>query len=483
LALPSVSFTIGDGALGAVAVAGRTQAVIGVASKGPIATPSSFSSVKALTDAFGTGPGVEAAASAIASGASVLFIRCEQAADGTFGTLHDEGTGTSVITLGAGAGAKKPADDYDLAVEFLNDGTVGTAGVRYRVSLDGGANYGPSLALGTANSIDLDGVATLALGAGTIKAGDKTSVRTFAPTVSASTLGAALDAFALSAVQVATVHVTVPITAALGGAIDTKLTAMSAKAKPRRWIGSIRTPNDGESDAAYQTVAQGIRAGYSTKLGMVCAGACVQVSAISSRSFVRPVSFAVAAREAVVEEHIDTADVNLGALTGVSIKDANGNPLTRLHDEGANEGLDAMGYCTLRTHETLSGVYITRPRLFSEEGSDYRLLAHGRVTDLAHRTAYGNLLRRLNRAVEVDAKSGRILESEARDIEAGCNAALRAVLMSAPKASDVQTIVDRTGDILASGEVRVSIRVLPLAYLEHIVVDLSFTNPASAAAA
>jgi hypothetical protein len=161
VSIPNVSITVSDNQLGVVASGSKLQAVLGVSSKGTPNLPSNFGSVRDLVAAFGTGPLVEAAALAIQEGAQTLVVKIAQSADGTAGTVSDEGTGTSVITV-SGAG-EKPSDDLDVVVEWLSDATVGTAGAKYRYSLDGGNNWTASTALGTSNTLAIPGVVTFAL--------------------------------------------------------------------------------------------------------------------------------------------------------------------------------------------------------------------------------------------------------------------------------------------------------------------------------
>jgi hypothetical protein len=470
VAIPSVSINVSDGNLGVVASGSKVQAVLGIASKGPVNAPASFGSVRDLTAAFGTGPAVEAAALVIQQGAQALFVKVAQSADGSAGTVADLGDGTSAITVSSTG--EKPADDLDVVVEWLADGTVGTAGAKYRLSLDGGNNFGPPTALGTANTVVVPGVATFALGAGTIKNGDVTKVRVTAPTYGTTELSAALDALAGSSARYRTLHVVGASNAAVCAAIEGKLATMATKVKPRRAIVSARLPNAGESDAAYVTALQPLSDAFASGRVSIAAGAVSQISAVTGRVQRRPLAFAYAARQASVDTEIDVADVNLGSLTGCSIKDVNGNPIADYHDENVNAGLDDLRFVAARTWETVAGTYITRPRTSAAPGSDFRLLPHGLVVDEAHEIAYGALLRRLNRPVNIDKKTGRISEIDAKDIEAVVTAQLEAALMAAPKASAISVTVDRMASVLQTGEVHVTIRVVPIGYIEQFSVDL-----------
>ncbi len=96
------------------------------------------------------------------------------------------GGGTATLTPGG-----SPASDYDVRVRFGLGGTVGTSGITYQESLDGGRNYGPVEELGVATAIDvastLTGV-TVALGSGTILANQVLAFTTEGPRMTARVL-------------------------------------------------------------------------------------------------------------------------------------------------------------------------------------------------------------------------------------------------------------------------------------------------------
>jgi hypothetical protein len=476
---PSVTITELDGALGVLPPsAGALFALVGVSSIGTVDQPATYARVKDVVAAFGVGPLVEAAAHYIERyGRPVVLVRAASAVDGAYGTLDDDGvTGTSVVTTTA---ATQPLDDYEVLVRIVTGGTIGAAGITYRYSLDGGRTMSPVQALGTATTLAVAGTGvSFSLAAGTLAAGNEWSVRTSAPNWDATTIADALDALRDSAVTWELAHVVGALAATTFDAIDPKFTGMAAVGKYRAWIGSFRMPNEGESEASYLTAFSAAFGSKASVHGMVCAGAAQITSSVSGRAYRRPAVFAIAAREASVSQEINTADVNLGALPGVSVRDSIGNPLH--HDESVTPGLDDARACVLRTWDGVQGVYVNRPRLLSAEGSDYQLLPHRRVLNIAHDVLRGFFLRRLNKPVRVDATTGFILEADALEIEAGARAVLRAALLAKPKASAIQFALSRTDNLLSTKTMTGSARVVPLAYPETITLDVGFINPALA---
>jgi hypothetical protein len=473
---PSVTITELDGALGVLPPsAGRLLAVVGGASKGPVNTPATYARVRDLVADFGDGLGVEAAAAYIDRYARpVVFTRVSIAAAGTTGSVTHTGTGTSVGTIDA---ASAPLDDYEVRVSFVVGGTRGTAGATYQVSLDGGRNYGPVTALGTATAISAGGV-TLNLAAGTFVAGDEYAARSTAPQWTSTELSAALTALGNSAVHWEQAHIVGAIDPTAFDAIELKFAGMAAAGKYRSWIGSVRMPNSGESESAYSAALATAWASKASIRGALCAGACKMISGVSGRAYRRPVSFPFAVIQGGVSEEVDVADVSVGNLTGVSIRDVNGN--VDEHDESINPGLDDLRFVTLRTWDGdgLGGVYVNRPRLFSADGSDFQLVAHRRVLNLAHGALRAYFVRRLSKPVLVSQVTGYILEPEALEIEAGARQAMADVLLAKPKASGVQFTLSRVDNILSSKTLTGDARVTPLAYPEAIDLEVGFFNPA-----
>jgi hypothetical protein len=473
---PKVTITELDGALGVLPPsAGALYALVGASSSGAVATPATYARITDIESDFGVGPLVEAAAHYIEKyGRPVVLVRTGQTTVGAAGTVTFDGTGTSVATVDAGS---EPYDDYEVVVEIVTGGTRGVAGITYRYSLDGGRTWSPVIALGTATSIVIpDTDITINLAAGTLVAADEISFRTTAPKWNTTEVGAALDALQASSVFWELVHVVGDIDGAAFDAIDPKISGMAASGKFRAWIGSFRMPNAAESESAYLTAFSTAFGSKATVHGEICAGAAWMISSVDGRQYRRPASYVIAARQASVSEEVNIADVNLGSLPGISIRDDNGN--VAHHDESVNPGLDDARATVLRTWEGLQGVYVNRPRVLSADGSDFQLLAHRRVMNLAHAALRSYFIRRLNKPVRVDRATGFILETDALEIESGARAVMRAQLLAKPKASAIQFALSRTDNVLSTRTLTGTARVTPLAYPEFIELELGFLNPA-----
>ena len=474
-----------DGALAALPVGAFYPAFVGVSSTGTVDTPLSFGSKTALTTAKGYGAVVELAAAYIEQkGRPCVVVNTGSTVAASFGSIDVTGvTGTSVVTAAAGIDCN---DDYEVKVLVSTGCTVGTTGGYLQYSLDGGRTYSPPTALGTDTSFTIpnSGGVEFDFAAGTLVAGDYFTIRCNAPLFNSTELTSALTALRQSTLPVDAVVIVGELDGTTFDALTTAIAAFYAANKPVYFIASTRIPDDGESEGTYKTALDAIFTSKSSVYGAVGAGACEVTSSISGRKYRRPATFAWAPQELAADDHDNIAEVSGNALVGVSIADEYGNP--KHHDESINPGLDDSRFVTLRTWEDRAGVYCNRPRLFSPAGSDFELIPHRRVMNLARRVLRSYFTLRLSKPVAVNLTTGFILESEAREIESGANAALRAALLATPKASGggftngdfVQ--ISRTDNLISTKTMTVQGRIVPLAYLEYIDLYLGFYNPALA---
>lgn len=478
---PAVTITELDGALGILpASSGRLLALVGVASSGPIDTPATFARVRDVVSTFGSGPLVEAAAYFIKTfGRPCVIVRTGQSNPGAFpagDSVQFEGTGDSAVTVEDAS--TSPFDDLEFYFEVVSGGTVGTAGITFRWSIDGGRTLSPVTSLGTDTGFvfPASGGVQVDFAAGTLAAGDKFSFVGTAPQWNGAELTSALGSLFASSINWEICHVVGVVDGTSFDVIDPLFSGAQSSGKYRSWYGSARMPSVGESEADYLAAVSTAFGSKATLFGSLAAGAAKVTSGVSGRVFRRPVAFVVAAFEQSVSEEIDIADVNLGPLQGVAIRDQLGNPDE--HDESLYPGLDDARFVTLRTWEGFAGVYVNRPRVFSPAGSDFDLHTKRRVINIAHAVLLSYFTRRLNKPVRVHRDTGFILEQEALEIESGARAALRAALLAKPKASAAEVTLSRTDNLLSTKKLTGTARVTPLAYPEFIELDLGFVNPA-----
>lgn len=280
--------------------------------------------------------------------------------------------------------------------------------------------------------------------------------------------------------------------ASLAAVVDTQLATAFAGFKYVRFLtecptlgtiivsGSAAIPDTADTDS----IVSAAFTSFSSTHGRtgVCAGDCDLVSSVSGRQARRCASWPIAARLALVPPAEDGARVARGALTSV----------TKLYrDESATPFLDAARINTLRSYIGLSGFFVSGTlngpgvKSMAQVTSDFYRFAGGRVMDAACTIARAASLQYVQSNVRVNKSSGRIDERDAKAIEETITAKLRDGLVSTspPNATDAVCLVDRTNNILSTGQLNLKIRVTPLGYVGGVAVDIGFFNPALAAAA
>lgn len=476
--IPQNENTVLDGQLGIKAPASAALLIVGCSTTGTLLTPTPATRTEDVVAGFTSGPLVEQAAYAIERlGLRVLLVRVDDVTNGSYGALTLTGTGTSVPT--GDVATTQPLNDFEPYIKIVTGGTIGVAGITYQDSLDGGRTLSGVKSLGTATQILIaEGGIDINLGAGTLVAGDVISTRTEAPIWDAAALAAGLDvARTTNAVWTYGV-VCGKLTAADVATIDGKLAQMSTAGRQRRMMGHFRKPAVGESEATYLAAFDTAMAAASSKRLTLCAGWCETQSSISRRQYLAPPSIAAAAYVAAVGVEVEPSEIAY-PLAGVTIRDANGN--VKHHDETVNPGLDDSRALTLRTHEGRTGVYINNARLFSPVGSDYLWIPHGRVIDKAMTLVNEELVPELSKGVFVLTDgTGRISDDSAETIEGKVNGRLEREITGQREAVKCMFSLSRTDDVLRTGQIGYTTRVVPLAYVKKFKGTTALVASASA---
>lgn len=156
-------------------------------------TARQYSRIQEILDDHGYSEGVEAAAHNVERNSlPVLFIGLETATAGSVGPVDTTGvTGTASPSFSG-----TPYDDEKLQIEIVDGGTLGTAGISFRVSRDDGTSFGGTIRLGTSLTYAIPGTGiTITFGATgrTLVADDVMKATCFAPMWNAAGLSAGFD--------------------------------------------------------------------------------------------------------------------------------------------------------------------------------------------------------------------------------------------------------------------------------------------------
>ncbi len=491
--LPSVTITKSDGNTGVVRPAtSGVLAIIAPAQKGPVNTPSSFARIIDAYATYGLGSLVEYGGYFMRNaGKPVVLINPTTTTVAGIGTLVPVFATGSVTASVVASGY--PLDEYNIVVNVVNGGTVGTTGLTYTYSLDGGVTTSALNSLGTAttitptlpNSGGASSGVTFTLG-GTLATGSSWTVPTTRAAMSNADLTASLEALRVSRLPWDAVLVDGSASATTVSTVDTWLAGLEsvgifkmAYLNTRHKTSPMPT---GESEAAYATALGTLISGSSSTRVNVSADGGSGPSALTGLVTARPTSLAVATRKMSFPVGVDPAFVANGPIPGYQIADSNGNPLW--HDEAIYPGLDALRLTTLRTIAGQQGVYITNANLLSASGSDYVYDQHAAVMNAACTIAYGLLTNQLSRGVgkaAPDATTGKIyiLEKDAQAIEAVVSAAINQALKGQVNSASFQ--LSRTDDLSANSGATVNgeVQIQALAYVKNFAITAKFVKAIS----
>lgn len=482
----SVGATLLDGALGQPqgSIVGHIAVIMGPSSDGPYVQPAMFARPRDVQNNFGKGPLVSLASQVLLrTGKPVIVLRTNVTTAGGYGAIDSTGkTGTSVVTADTDA---EPYDEYEPYVKIVTGGTVGTAGITYQTSLDGGRTLSATKALGTANSITItEGNVKFDLDVGTLLAGDVFHCRTTPPTEDADDLEEARTAIEETNLYWDFVAPANCLDATAASAFNTWLESIwNSKQMHKAARICTRGPTTSETEATWQAAIAADFANFTSQRMSVSAGYCEAIEATPGKfQLRRPGGWFTTCR--ALEKRIlpwkhDLGQVDLGNLgSDIKIRDANGNPKAGLHDESLNPGLDALGVETLTHLPGEVGVFCTTPYVKAAIGSDYYLWQYVAVTNRAVDAATKRLMKRCRKYIFVDRKTGYIKPSEARDINTEVEADVRAAVGDSVSALSFATGLT---DNLLQQNARLTgdLRIVPLAYPAGADITVGMVNPAT----
>lgn len=483
-----VELTILDGGAGVVVVpASSVAVVIGTCSGGTAAQVVASRDPNALQTAVGSGPGVEAAAMLIAAGGTVLFMKAATTTPGSASAVTEVAAGTSVMTV---TGA--PYDAYLVKVVTTVAGTIGTAGIRIKISLDAGRSYGPEVALGTALTYAITGTnLVLNFAAGTRLLGGVSTFSCTEPLAAVASISACLVALELSPYSITGWGAMLIVGARTGadastiqGYLDTMVVT---KTFPRAIINARDTvlptawAGAGETDAVW---AAAVALDYSAVAAKrICAVAGFYnmpgqypIAAGGLPRYRRPGSWALAARQVTIKPQTHAGRVSDGSLAQI-IVDPTNDPTDgfNYHDELQSPSLDSARFTAFRKRKGKPGIFVVNPNLMSSFGSVFTMLPLGNVMDigcsLLHQTGEENINSDilLNTNGTIDEKTAQAIESVARGV-------LRDQMLAKSMISDFTYAIDRTNNIRTTSIVKFAATLYARGYILEIDGTVGFGN-------
>lgn len=254
--------------------------------------------------------------------------------------------------------------------------------------------------------------------------------------------------------------------AAMAAALAVKLDAAFLAHRPIRAVmDGPDVANDAAGDTAF---INGIVGTIAPRVG-ISGGFCDIRSPVSKRTYRRPQMWAIVSHSRRRSISDDLAEV--GKLGNVGRLHASVTSIER--DEAKRPGLNAARIMTLRTWIGFAGFFVTEPKMLAAPGSDYELLQHGRIIDLACRVARRKGVELIKAKQRTNA-DGTIYEIDARAMEREINSALDIELRQPGHVVTTSVLLNRTDNVMSTKKVRHKVRARPFSYPKDIEAEIGF---------
>lgn len=449
-------------------------AIIAASVSGDLNTPSAHNDEALAQAEFSWGPLTDVAAYAMPETQNpTLLVRPVTTTTGAYSAVVKAGGGTATP---AATAATYPYDNFDVVIRFIVGGALGTSGITYQYSLDGGTTWSVVTALGTALVITIatTGISiTLGTATQTILAGETATFTTTRPLATNADLPASLEALRATSSPFEGVLIDMLADDATVALVATWLLDLNTKGKFPVVFLTCRPQGAAETATAYKDVLAAMLAAAACDDIIFCGDEGDHVSPFRGIRQARPAGFGIAARSMAVDIGVEPAFVELGPITGVKIVDARGN--TRHHNEEKFPGLDDLRVTTYRTLEGYEGTYITNTKLLSVSGSDFVFLPHARTMNRAAAIAWQVLTKQLSRGVAKSPVIGPngaryIAEHAAQMIESLVQAAIDPAVKG--NVDDLKFRLSRTDNISSNqgATVKAFLESVALSYIKQFDV-------------
>jgi hypothetical protein len=398
--------------------------------------------------------------------------------------LSVTGSATPVVN-----NALAPFEHYPVQVNFTQGGALGTPGILYTYSLDGGTHVSAVQALGSSLVLTIPNSGcsyTLGSAAQTIGTGDSFVDYTERPLAGDTDLPALFTAMQNYLQPWEGIYIDSLVTSATVGLVDTWLQGLEKMGQFHFAVLNSRFKTEpvptGETEPAYLTAMTTLFANQVSSFGDVSVGADGGhlASPITGLFLKRPTGTLLVTRAALIPIGEDPAFVGRGNIPDVVISNPGGNPFD--HDEYLFPGLDGLRLTTLRSFAPGSeqGAFIGNANTMQPTGGDFPWLQLVRVMNAGCTIAWAQLTKNLSRGVRKQAPSQPngpvyIFEPDASSIEALVNDPLRTQLKG--QVTDVLFSLSRTDDLSQNNAVvHGVVSIVSLFYMKNIQVQAEYSK-------
>src|SRR6185437_11194730 len=395
----------------------------------------------------------------------------------TAGVVSLSGTGT----VGWVTQASSPMDAYDVFLGITLGGALGAG--QATVSVDGqngNSKVGPIL-IPSGGVYVIPGTGIVLTFASTFVSGDTYEAVAVPAGFSGGDVSAMLTAVGNSPNTFVGLHIVgeganTAAAVSLASTVDTSLTAF---ATAYRFVFAMIENPDGESDA---TIEAGWNAFASNRI-MVCCADVLHISSLNGNIIRRNCATPISSRLASISASIDPGWVNGGKLANVAPATTT---QTWFRNEANTPGFVPNRITTITTQPTKGQtIFSSTGVMMAAIGSDFSSVMNRRVMDVACTTTVAAVVGNVNEDLLTN-KDGTIFDPQATKIEQFVQSQLAAALLTKkpptnrPDASAVSASIDRTENILATGDYSITVGITPKGYAHKINVTIGFANPAFA---
>lgn len=421
------------------------------------------------------------------SGNPCLALAVTCSVTGTYGAITSNITGTATVA----AGSTQPLLHYDVAIAVIAGGNVGTSGITYTYTVDGGDDVVGPVALGTSATLAIPGTGvsfTLSPSGGSLNAGDGWSCFTERPMLSNADMTTALATLGNTRLPWEGVYVDAHYGTGSVAILDSWLAARETNGQFNFGVLNTRFLNEpaptAESPATYAAAIIAQSANDVSNRLCLCADGGHLTSLITGFTTKMPTGLALMAMAMSVTPNLgtDPAYVALGPVPGFEIS-ANGNPQD--WDEFLYQSLDSQRLTTLRSFGSAgpAGCFITDANVLISTGSNIYWLQLLRVLNKACAIAWAILNTQLSKGVRTvyNQQTGAINidPRDAQTIESLVDGPLTAGLSGQCTAAGFT--MNRDDNLAApKAPVNCDVSVVPLVYLKSIVVTAALVKTIAA---
>lgn len=382
-------------------------AIVGYSTQGPTGDFVASGSLTEVEALFSKGPLVTLAEIALNAGKKVALWRESVAAEayGTNPTIVDGGGSFATVTYD---GSVKPWDRSFASVKFTVSGTIGTAGIKYKIARSYNPtadDYGPELELGTALFIlTADGIKLdLTSGELVTATSEIRNAEGRLPTLADATITASLARVGTTPLVINDVILGDAVTSAKIALIKTALDALKVRGVQPTVIGALASPAVGVSAATYAAACAASVDGVDDYRICVTGSDAEFASAGSNRAkCMYPFVASFLEKVCRLKTQIDlrspaspvtaAGQAETGAFSGPSIQSIHSatpiNPIGGWDEVAAGSALSAVRVGAPRFIATYTGTFVADAPVLSQPGTAIQQLSHARVVSRVYRVLY-----------------------------------------------------------------------------------------------